>query len=725
MSPKLAIYDFLLDPATGTGGYLLEVLRVIDRTLRTNGDDGTRGMRLRQAATSRVFGFEILPAPFVVAHLQIATLLTSLGSKLAEKDRPGVYLTNSLTGWKIDDIKQLVMPQFPALASEADAAAHVKHNAKILVVLGNPPYRAQSGVAEDEEQGLLAPYYVGLTERYGIQARGITDLYVRFFRFAERQIVEQTGRGIVSFISNNSWLEGLSHPIMRERIAKAFDTIWIDNLNGGGTFQGSRGADGKPDRSVFEYIGGQGSVGITVPTAVACMVRGGQAHSTHGIQYRSLWGQGYEKRQRLASDASLSSDDLAGLYTAFNPTEATRFMFLPGGTEAAYLTWPSVVRIFPRYYAGVTTARDENLVAYDRDELERTMQQYYDSALSDDDIARTMLRLMESTPRYEAPVIRSRLLKAGYKTEHVQRYYYRPMDLRWVYWEGTTKLLDEKRADFFEQVFDGNLFFEARQRQPKDDFDRTMVTPYFADNAGNGRSSYFPLLVRDQFAGTNHLSVNIDPELLVSLRKEWASMDELAVATSLFFNTVAITQSPQYGAENGASLYRDWPRIPIPRNTHLLEASAGLGRQVGNLLRPEVPFSPSPELRRLAVPKRSDGGQFSEDDLRVTVRYNGVGRYEPPVTDGSGARPSRLWWNDVAYWENVPPEVWAFTIGGYPVVKKWLDYRHIEKLKRPLRLAEVSYVGEMVRRIATLIALGPALDANYEAVKANTLHVTG
>ncbi len=88
------------------------------------------------------------------------------------------------------------------------------------------------------------------------------------------------------------------------------------------------------------------------------------------------------------------------------------------------------------------------------------------------------------------------------------------------------------------------------------------------------------------------------------------------------------------------------------------------------------------------------------------------------------ARPGRLWWNDAAYWENVPPSVWSFTIGGYPVVKKWLDYRHIEKLKRPLRSEEVRYVSEMVQRIAALLALGPELDANYAAVKANTLPIT-
>lgn len=139
----------VLDPATGTGGYLLEVLRVIDTTLRARGAGGMHAIELRQAATQRVFGFEILPAPFVVAHLQIATLLAERGAPLGEAQRAGIFLTNSLTGWKVEDAKQLTLPaEFAALQREAESATAVKHEAKILVILGNPPYRGQAGVAK-------------------------------------------------------------------------------------------------------------------------------------------------------------------------------------------------------------------------------------------------------------------------------------------------------------------------------------------------------------------------------------------------------------------------------------------------------------------------------------------------------------------------------------------------------------------------------------------------
>src|SRR5207248_1323535 len=137
-------------------------------------------------------------------------------------------------------------------------------------------------------------------------------------------------------------------------------------------------------------------------------------------------------------------------------------------------------------------------------------------------------------------------------------------------------------------------------------------------------------------------------------------------------------------------------------NLELLQASAMLGRHVASLLRPEVVFKVPEELRTLAVPTRTDGKQLTEADLQVTVRYAGIGKYEPR-SDDVGEMTGRLWWNNVAYWDNVPQKVWIFTIGGYPVVKKWLDYRHIDRLKRPLHPVEVRYVTEMVQRISALL----------------------
>lgn len=154
---------YVLDPCCGTGSFLVEVLNRIHKTLKERGDDALIAADLKEAAKNRVFGFEILPAPFVVSHLQLGLLLQNLGAPLAEKgsERIGVYLTNALTGWEPpkEPKKRLL---FPELEEERDHAEHVKRNTPILVILGNPPYNGFAGVSPEEEEGLLEPYKAGL-----------------------------------------------------------------------------------------------------------------------------------------------------------------------------------------------------------------------------------------------------------------------------------------------------------------------------------------------------------------------------------------------------------------------------------------------------------------------------------------------------------------------------------------------------------------------------------
>ena len=221
---------YVLDPCCGTGAYLGEVLRRIARNLRDQGLGALTGARVRQAALERVFGFEIMPAPFVVAHLQVGLTMQDLDAPLAEDDdeRPGVFLTNALTGWEPTVQKPL---PFPELEEERDRAERVKQETPVLVILGNPPYNGFAGMAVDEERELSRAYRTTRRVRRP-EGQGLNDLYVRFFRMAERRIVEKTRQGVVCFISNYSWLDSLSCPGMRERYLEAFDAIRIDNLHG-------------------------------------------------------------------------------------------------------------------------------------------------------------------------------------------------------------------------------------------------------------------------------------------------------------------------------------------------------------------------------------------------------------------------------------------------------------------------------------------------------------
>jgi len=182
----------VLDPCCGTGAYLVEVLKRIAATLKEKGEDALLGYRLKRAALERVFGFELLPAPFVIAHLQLGLLLQGHDAPLDDGERASVYLTNALTGWDLPapaKARQLSLAGMPELQGERDAAQHVKREAPILVILGNPPYNAFAGVSPEEEGELVEPYKEGLISKWGIKKFNLDDLYVRFFRLAERRIV--------------------------------------------------------------------------------------------------------------------------------------------------------------------------------------------------------------------------------------------------------------------------------------------------------------------------------------------------------------------------------------------------------------------------------------------------------------------------------------------------------------------------------------------------------
>ena len=301
---------YILDPCTGTGSYLAEVLRRIASNLDDKGLGGLKGAMVKKAALERVFGFEIMPAPFVVAHLQIGLVLQSLGAALADdgSERAGVYLTNALTGWEPHVTKPL---PFPELEQERERAAEVKQTKPILVILGNPPYNGYAGMAMEEERSLSTAYRTANKVRRP-EGQGLNDLYVRFFRMAERRIVEKTGRGIICFISNYSWLDGLSFTGMRERYLEAFDAIRIDCLNGDKYKTGKVAPDGTPDPSIFSTE--KNREGIQVGTAIATLVRKNDSQPDTTVQFRNLWGR--DKRQQLVESAETN---MGMLYEAVKP----------------------------------------------------------------------------------------------------------------------------------------------------------------------------------------------------------------------------------------------------------------------------------------------------------------------------------------------------------------------------------------------------------------------
>ena len=271
---------YVLDPCCGTGAYLAEVLRRIAANLQRKGLGALTGAQVKQAATQRVFGFEIMPAPFVVAHLQVGLTMQELDAPLSEDgdERAGVFLTNALTGW--EPAVQKPLP-FPELEQERERAERVKQDTPVLVILGNPPYNGFAGMAVDEERELSQAYRTTKQVRRP-EGQGLNDLYVRFFRMAERRIAEKTGQGVVCFISNYSWLDGLSFTGMRERYLEAFDAIRIDNACNGDKYQDRARRHWRAhtsDPSIFSIVRGTRSASRLAPAIATLLYKASVAES--------------------------------------------------------------------------------------------------------------------------------------------------------------------------------------------------------------------------------------------------------------------------------------------------------------------------------------------------------------------------------------------------------------------------------------------------------------
>jgi predicted helicase len=710
---------------------------------------------VKRSLCTRIFGFEILPAPYVVAHLQLGVLLREVGAGLTQSERCEVYLTNALTGWEPPK-KPKTAILFPDLQEESERASRVKQKAPILVVLGNPPYNRFAGVAEDEEADLIEPYKTGLFEEWGVRKQLLDDLYIRFFRLAEKRIAEDGGRGIVCYISNYSWLEGLSHPVMRERLVKNFDAIWIDNCNGDKYKTGKRTPDGLPDESMFTTDDHR--VGIQVGTAIATFVRRGtqrkgalEREEAAVAWYRDLWGTGNKKREMLL-DSINEMNVASALYTQVQPRKSLRWVFAAGESTsvAAYESWPTLTELFPVHYSGLNENRQGALISDDPGLLTRRMTAYFDSDVRDDEILELHPGLMTDAARFNSKETRRTLLasKETFDAKNLMRLAFRPFDDQWVYWLGRTKLLNEKRVDFRQQVWDGNLFLSASQTARKGGFNQPIVVDRFGDlHLQDPWSQFFPCFIKD-FGKLGGLDPNInltilekvcaasDAEVFANKRRDQFTDEALDVAKRIFMSALAVVWSPAYCKEHRSALLQDWPRIPIPADAAVLEVSGTLGRRIADLLLPETPVlgvttgQLRPELRNLAVPSKTGGGNIDPDaDLKIEAGWGffgsrkavmcGKGRVAPSPEDPKNAVD--IYINESVYWANVPKDVWGMTIGGYPVVKKWLSYREFKILGRPLRFEEMTHITEVVRRIKSLLLMGDGLDANYRAIIGHVL----
>ena len=577
----------VLDPCGGTGAYLVETLRVIGETLKKRGDGEDMAARgMKRAAKERIYGFEILPASFVVAHWQIGALLAKENAPLNDDERAAVYLTNSLTGWEKDP---QIKVEFPELAEERAAAGKIKREEKILVVIGNPPYNAYAGTAPEEEGDLVAPYKEGLQEKWGTHKFNLDDLFVRFFRIAENRIVK-TGRGVVCYISNSSYVDKPSFVVMRETLLRNFNSIWIDNMNGDSRATGKKTPEGLPDPSAFSTEANK--AGIQVGTAVGLYVRKEGRENVGDlatVRYRDFWG----RNKRMELEESLKAQDFDSAYQFPNLQKYSRFSLRPMSVSDDYLQWPLMSDLCCKYFDGMDECRGGALVDIDRAPLEERMFRYFDANVQWPAYQAEGGGLAKNAARFDAQKARERAIEAGFDSGEIVRQAMHPMDNGYCYYTGVRPIWNEPRPQLHLQTKVDNLFFLSRKSTTVGDEGVPMFFTRAVADRGllRGLARHFPVwLVNEETVGKYKVSPNLSKETLAYLERLGLSHEDLSRADSSdkdkvqpaelpLMHALAIVYSPEYRRENADGLRIDWPRIPLPESRSVLESSAALGRQ--------------------------------------------------------------------------------------------------------------------------------------------------
>jgi hypothetical protein len=734
--------------------------------LEQEGAGATIPARLLNAACRRFIGFEILTAPFVVAQLQLYLMLARLSAAPDEKHRPAIFLTNALTGWQGSDQLKL---NFPELQDEHDAATGVKREAKIIVVFGNPPYNRFAGVPLQEEADLV-DHYKGITRdsngkqvghsllysQWGVRKHLLDDLYIRFFRLAEVRIGEKAEFGIVSFISNSSYLAGRSHPIMRESLLSDFDAIWIDNLHGN-RIASERTPWGQSCETIFntEEIG----PGIKVGTSVSTLLkRGNPKEKSARVYIRDFWGRAEKKRTALLASLDMDSWTAAQLkqaadapegprqYVEFPPSAKTGWKFAPSG-KGGFEDWPAFDDLFPKSLQGVNPNRglDGSVIDANRTVLEKRMQDYF-SSVSFEDLQREYPVLCESRARYNPKQTRDRLRKtSAFDEQKVLPYVLFPLDARWIYYEREAKLLNEARAELGDHLTQNEFLVGAPQSRRVSESRPLILTSLFDLHLHDWGSVGFPAEVNPEpeIGGL----FKRDPEDLIrranlsetvwrTLRDSWKlkgdlrSKDAKRLVRALFRYCIAIAHAPQYEIDHKDSLAQDWPHIPVSKDKVQFEEIVRLGEQVSRLLDPlanatvVIKGMLGKDTKTLGVIQRVGGGSVSESELPVEYSYYGAatGRWDQrQVREAEAQRPEwgdvtgDLYLNDSVFLSHVPPEIWRYELGGYPTIKKWLGYRQASRRNgAALNLQELDELRGIVHRIAALLTLRPVLNAAYE-----------
>jgi predicted helicase len=699
VSPNQAFVQ-ILDLATGTGTFLVEVIDLIHQTLLVRWEAEGHGEKKKQTLWNeyvpkhllpRLHGYELLMAPYAIAHLKIGLKLHETGYLFQGDERVRVYLTNSLE--PPQDFSGRFAFAIPALAHEAEAVSEIKRKQRFTVVIGNPPYAGLSANMTASAQHLVDAYKFVDGQALNERKIWLQDDYVKFIRTAQL-LIEQATVGILGFITNHGYLANPTFRGMRQNLLATFQLMQLLDLHGNANKK-ELSAGGVDDQNVFEIRQG---------VAICLAVRQGSEQS---VYHADSWGAREEKYRWLTIHSVNDTD-----FAVANP-DSPYYFFEPQSRDwrAEYDTGWKINDIMPVNSAGFITARDHFVVDLDRETLLSRIQAFADPTLTDREVRERYFAGAGSSKYANGDTRGWKLSEARKKVRadrnwrsKAQACLYRPFDVRQVYWADW--MVDWPRPELMRHLgLDGkNLaLVTTRSVEIGRGFEHVFCTRLVAQHhtVSIKEVNYlFPLQLKakaGEFSFTRGSATNLATPFVSALETALASertpgkVAASVAAEDVFFYIYATLHSPTYRNRYSEFLKSDFPRLPLPGSLDLFRKLASCGSELVALHVMEAP--------KLAHFLTSYVGPSTPEVARVDWSNETV------WLDATATRKGRSSAAGTVGFRGVSQPVWEFHIGGYQVCEKWLKDRrgrHLSKDDLVHYQKMVVAVSETIRLMTTV-----------------------
>lgn len=639
----------ILDPAVGTGTFLNEVIHEIYKSFV--GQEGRWSKYVEKELLPRLHGFELMMASYTMAHLKLGVTLKELGYD-GDKERLSVWLTNSLEE-SVHEVPSLFMSQW--LTEESNQASKIKSEMPIMVVIGNPPYAVSSSNKGEHIQALIADYKKDLNEK----KINLDDDYIKFIRYAENEI-EKTGYGIVAMITNNSFIDGVTHRQMRKHLMSTFDEIYILDLHGNAKKK-EKAPDGGKDENVFSI---QQGVSINI------FVKNKHDNRNADIYHAEIYGTQNHKFEQLEKFDFSSVN-----WNKLIPDSEYNF-FVPKDFSSLekYNSGFLIPRLFTNNNSGVKTDRDTLFIDIDKQVLSERIKILLSGNLPQ--FFSTQYRV-ENSGSYK---ILEKISNKIFKPENLEKIQYRPFDYQWIYYDPT--IISRPGYSTNKHFLQPNLGLLVK-RQSKQVFSYVFVTNLICESctfeSAYANNTNFPLYL---YSDDGTKTPNLD-------RQIWNKINQVVGETTpenILDYIYAVLHSPTYRETYKEFLKIDFPRVPYPTNKKVFWQLVELGRQLR-----ELHLLTSPTVKQF-ITTFPEGGN------------NLVDKKYPKYRD------EKAYINDQQYFGNVPEEVWNFYIGGYQPAQKWLKDRR----ERELSDDDLNHYQEMIVSMNETIKLMNEIDKVFK-----------